>query len=98
MVAFSETIEVYVINVGIYSKLNEYMDIYPVHVPEVNVIHWPLSKVSQISFISTSLGPEITRQTVVKLHTEPSWVNGTQFYRSSWGHMTNKNGRHAPKW
>ena len=81
MMDCSETIEVYGTKVGIYSKLNEYMEIY-------KVILWPLSKVTQISLFSNSFCHEATRQTAVKLHSGSSWVMGTQSYQSSWGHMT----------
>ena len=41
------------------------------HVPEVKVILWPLSKVTHISLTSNSFCPEATGQTEVNLHNEP---------------------------
>ena len=49
---------------------------------------WPLSKVTHISLIWNSFGPEAIVQAEVNLHIEPSWDKGIQIYRNRWGHMT----------
>ena len=85
MVDYLGTIKVYAIEGGIHSKLNEYKDI---HVPDVKVILWPLSKVNNISLISNSFCPKATGHTEVNLHIELSWDKGTENYRNNWGHMT----------
>ena len=51
MMEYSETNAVYEIKVGIYRKLNHYMEIN-IHVPEVKVILLPLSKVTHLYFIT----------------------------------------------
>ena len=75
MVDFLETIEVCDIKVGIYSKLNEYMEIYMYlrDIYQRSRSFFDLCPRSlKISLISNSFCPEATGQTVVKLHTEPS--------------------------
>ena len=59
LVDYSDTIEVHGIKVGIYSKLNEYMEIY-MYQRSLTFV-----QVTRISLISNSFCPEVNRQTAV---------------------------------
>ena len=55
--------------------------------PKVNVIHWPLSKITQIQYCQTFLLKH-TRSFEAKFHIEPPWDVGMKICSNVSGHMT----------
>ena len=81
-----EKLLVYDIEVDIYSKLNEYMEIYMYQ--RSRSFFDLFSKITHISLISNSFCPEATGPTEVQLQIEPSCNEETPVYQNSSGHMT----------
>ena len=65
-----ETIEACEVKASTYSQINEYTMLWQ---PKVKVIHWPLSKVTQIQHFQTSFPQKNTRSFEAKFRMEPPW-------------------------